>query len=78
VVKSPEIAFANSPRKMPQQRLSDDQIDDLVAFFGWVGKVNNNDWPPQDSRVRLSRSEQRMVSLVAYPRARRSSRRRGA
>ena len=63
-VKSPEKAFANSPRKMPQQNLSDREIDDLVAFFRWVGEVNNNDWPPQDSKKRLSRGEQRMVAAV--------------
>jgi nitric oxide reductase subunit C len=63
-VKSPEKAFANSPRKMPQQNLSDKEIDDLVAFFKWVGEVNNNDWPPQDSKKRLSRGEQRMVAMV--------------
>jgi nitric oxide reductase subunit C len=63
-VKSPEKAFANSPRKMPQQNLSDAEINDLVSFFRWVGEVNNNDWPPQDSRKRLSRGEQRMVAMV--------------
>ena len=63
-VKSPELAFANSPRKMPNQRVTDREIDDLVAFFRWVGEVNNNDWPPQDSRKRLSRGEQRMVAMV--------------
>jgi len=63
-VKSPEKAFANSPRKMPQQKLSDKEIDDLVAFFKWVGEINNNDWPPQDSKKRLSRGEQRMVAMV--------------
>lgn len=63
-VKSPELAFANSPRKMPQQNLSDREIDDLVAFFRWVGEINNNDWPPQDSKKRLSRGEQMMVAKV--------------
>ena len=63
-VKSPEIAFANSPRKMPQQKVSDQEIDDLVAFFKWVGEINNNDWPPQDSKKRLSRGEQMMVAKV--------------
>jgi len=63
-VKSPEKAFANSPRKMPQQNLSDAEITDLIAFFRWVGEVNNNDWPPQDSRKRISRGEQRMVASV--------------
>ncbi|GAB4238819.1 MAG: hypothetical protein OHK0028_16540 [Deltaproteobacteria bacterium] len=63
-VKSPELAFANSPRKMPNQHVSDREIDDLVAFFRWVGEINNNDWPPQDSRKRLSRGEQMMVAKV--------------
>lgn len=60
-VKDPEKAFANSWRKMPKQNLSDAEIDDLVAFFTWIGEVNNNDWPPQDSVKRLTRGEQAMV-----------------
>jgi aryl-alcohol dehydrogenase-like predicted oxidoreductase len=47
---------------MPQQHVSDKEIDDLVAFFKWVGEVNNNDWPPQDSKKRLSRGEQRELN----------------
>jgi nitric oxide reductase subunit C len=47
---------------MPQQNLSDVEIDDLVAFFTWVGEVNNNDWPPQDSAKRLTRGEEVMVA----------------
>ncbi len=61
-VTSPEKAFERSFRKMPHQGLSPGEIDDLVAFFSWVGEVNNNDWPPQDSRNRLTRGEQRMVA----------------
>ncbi|HBO69232.1 MAG TPA: hypothetical protein DD658_03440 [Deltaproteobacteria bacterium] len=63
-VKSPEVAFANSWRKMPNQKVSDQEIEDLVAFFDWVGEINNNDWPPQDSKKRLSRGEQVMVATV--------------
>jgi nitric oxide reductase subunit C len=63
-VKSPELAFVNSPRKMPNQHLTDQEITDLVAFFQWVGEINNNDWPPQDSKKRLSRGEQMMVAKV--------------
>lgn len=63
-VKEPEKAFANSWRKMPQLKLSDAEIEQLVAFFKWVGEINNNDWPPQDSKVRLTRSEQRMIANV--------------
>jgi nitric oxide reductase subunit C len=63
-VKSPERAFADSWRKMPNQHLTDAEIEDLVVFFTWVGEINNNDWPPQDSRKRLSRREQAMVASV--------------
>jgi nitric oxide reductase subunit C len=63
-IKSPEKAFADSWRKMPQVRASDAEIEDLVAFFRWVGEINNNDWPPQDSKKRISRGEQVMVASV--------------
>lgn len=63
-VKNPEKALADSWRKMPQQNLTDAEITDLLAFFTWVGEVNNNDWPPQDSKKRISRGEQMMVASV--------------
>ncbi len=63
-VKSPELAFADSWRKMPNLHVSDAEIEDMVAFFTWVGEINNNDWPPQDSKKRLSRGEQVMVASV--------------
>jgi nitric oxide reductase subunit C len=67
-VKSPEKAFAASWRKMPNEHVSDAEIDSLIAFFTWVGNVENGDWPPQDSKKRLSRSEERMVAgAVASP-----------
>jgi len=61
-VKNPEKAFAASWRKMPNQRVSDVETDNLIAFFTWVGNIENGDWPPQDSKKRLSRSEERMVA----------------
>ena len=63
-VKSPELAFANSFRKMPNLHVTDQETTDLIAFFSWVGEINNNDWPPQDSKKRLSRGEQMMVAKV--------------
>ena len=63
-IKSPEQAFARSWRKMPNLHASDAEINDMVAFFKWVGEVNNNDWPPQDSKKRISRGEQAMVASV--------------
>lgn len=33
-------------RQMPQFHLTDQQLNDLVAFFKWTGEVNTNKWPP--------------------------------
>ncbi len=63
-IKDPEKAFANSWRKMPNLHVTDAETADMIAFFRWVGEINNNDWPPQDSRKRLSRGEQAMVASV--------------
>jgi nitric oxide reductase subunit C len=60
-VTSPELAFARSVRKMPQQHLSAAEIEDLVAFFTWVGAIDNGDWPPQDRTDRLTRGEERLA-----------------
>ncbi len=62
-VKSPEKAFENSWRKMPQQHVSDAEVDDLIAFFTWVGNINNGDWPPQDSKKRMTRGEEIAVAV---------------
>jgi nitric oxide reductase subunit C len=61
-VKSPEKAFVNSTRKMPNLQVADAEIESLVTFFTWIGNVENGDWPPQDSKKRLSRGEERMVA----------------
>jgi nitric oxide reductase subunit C len=63
-IKDPGKAFANSWRKMPDLHIPDAEITDMIAFFRWVNEVNNNDWPPQDSKKRLSRGEQVMVAKV--------------
>ena len=60
-IKDPGKAFAASWRKMPNLNVSDEETDNLIAFFMWVGNIDNNDWPPQDSKTRLSRGEERMV-----------------
>ncbi|RII28544.1 MAG: cytochrome C [Geobacter sp.] len=61
-LRHPELAFASSPRKMPQQHIPEGEIDNLVTFFTWVGGIENGDWPPQDSKNRLTRGEQRLVA----------------
>ncbi|MFZ5799103.1 MAG: c-type cytochrome [Desulfobulbaceae bacterium] len=64
-IRSPEKAFAGSKRKMAQQHVSDEEIGQLVAFFTWVGEIDNGDWPPQDSDKRFSRSERRLLATTS-------------
>jgi len=59
---SPEVAFADSYRKMPQQNLSEEEIDDIVTFFQWVSEIENHDWPPQHSEARWKRSTERLMA----------------
>lgn len=33
-------------RQMPQFNLTDQQLDDLVAFLKWTSEVNTSNWPP--------------------------------
>lgn len=63
-IKHPELAFAASKRKMPQQNISDAETENLLSFFKWVGEIDNGDWPPQDSKKRLTRGEKRMVATA--------------
>ncbi len=63
-IRHPELAFAVSKRKMPQQNVSDEDTQNLLSFFNWVGGIDNGDWPPQDSRKRLGRGEKRMVAMA--------------
>ncbi len=67
MVKDPETAFANSWRKMPKQNLSDTEINNLVAFLKWVSEIDNHDWPPQDSKERISGSALRLSAGAGVP-----------
>jgi len=63
-VKKPEVAFANGWRKMPQQNVQDQEVENLVAFLKWVSEIDTHDWPPQDSKKVASRAATRMVAAV--------------
>jgi nitric oxide reductase subunit C len=61
-LEAPEVVFADSFRKMPQQHLPAQEIEDIVAFLAWVSNIENHDWPPQDSQRRWKRSTERLLS----------------
>jgi nitric oxide reductase subunit C len=61
-LEHPEVAFADSYRKMPQQHLREQEIEDIVAYLRWVGNIENHDWPPQDSPNRWKRTTERVLA----------------
>jgi nitric oxide reductase subunit C len=65
-LEHPEVAFANSFRKMPQQNISDAEVENLIAFFTWVNDIDTHDWPPQDSPKR--RAANRLTSAAGVSR----------
>lgn len=44
-LKDPEKVWPAS-RKMPNLRLKDEEIRDLVVFLTWVNGIDTNNWPP--------------------------------
>ena len=62
VLQHPEVVFADSYRKMPQQNLKEQEIEDLVVYFEWVANIENHDWPPHHSEKRWKRSTQRLLA----------------
>ncbi len=64
-LESPEVVFAGSYRKMPQQHLAPAEIEDLVAFLRWVSNIENHDWPPQDAPSRWKHSTERLLASAS-------------
>ncbi len=45
-LKDPQRVWP-AARKMPNLRLTDREIADLIAFFTWVNTIDTNNWPPK-------------------------------
>lgn len=45
-LKDPQAMFPGE-RKMVNYNFNDHQIDDLIAYFDWIGKVDLNGFPPE-------------------------------
>ena len=50
IVTHPEVVYRNSFRKMPHLGVSEPEAKQLIAFFRWVGNIENRHWPPQDEK----------------------------
>lgn len=61
-LQKPEVAFANDYRKMPQQHIPEQEINDIIAYLKWVSNIENNDWPPQDSKSHWKSTTERVLA----------------
>lgn len=50
IVMHPEKVYKDSFRKMPHLGVTKEEALQLVAFFKWVGTIENRHWPPQDEK----------------------------
>jgi nitric oxide reductase subunit C len=41
-------------RSMPHIAVTDDELDDIVAFLRWTSEIGSHDWPTEDARLRIS------------------------
>ena len=37
---------------MPRFPVTDEELEDLVAFLRWTSEIDTNEWPPQDQKLR--------------------------
>jgi cytochrome c1 len=49
-LKNPESPDPNR-RRMPNQKLSDDEVNKLITFLKWVDAIDTNEWPPKPITV---------------------------
>jgi nitric oxide reductase subunit C len=71
-IKDPQAMFPGR-RKMVQFDFTDDQIEDLLAFFEWVGRIDTNGFPPEPDLVdkiqatKVSQSQANQVTSRQAP-----------
>jgi len=52
-------------RKMPHFPVTEEELNDLVAFLKWTSEIDTHDWPPQDAKLR--RTTQAAVAMGVSP-----------
>jgi nitric oxide reductase subunit C len=52
-------------RLMPNPRLSDQQITEVIAFLTWVSNIDNQNWPPRPIVVSAATSQSMALGAVA-------------
>jgi nitric oxide reductase subunit C len=49
-IKDPQAMYPNQ-RKMVKYNFSDEEIDELIAFFKWIGEMDLNGFPPKPDLI---------------------------
>jgi len=49
MLRDPEAVYPGQ-RKMVKYDFTEDQIDDMIAFFEWIGRMDLNGFPPEPVR----------------------------
>lgn len=63
-LKNPESSDPQR-RKMPNQGLSEDEINRLIAFLRWVDGIDTNEWPPKPVTVAKTKVESLEVRALS-------------
>ena len=63
-IKDPQAMFPGR-RKMVQYDFDDGQIDDLLAFFQWIGRIDTNGFPPEPDLAPKLQNAQLISNLGA-------------
>lgn len=45
-IKNPQLIYPGQ-RKMVQYKFNDSEINDIIAFFKWIGEIDTNGFPPK-------------------------------
>lgn len=53
MIKDPQAMYPGA-RKMVKYGFRDEEIDDLVAFFKWIGEMDLQGWPPKPTLVQMA------------------------
>jgi nitric oxide reductase subunit C len=53
MLKDPQAMYPGE-RRMVQYQLTDTDMDDLIAFFEWVGRIDTNGFPPKPTLLTVA------------------------
>lgn len=65
-LKDPEAMYPGE-RRMPNFHFSDQQVDQLIAFFDWIGKIDTQGFPPKPRLAQVAAAPAQAATLADRP-----------